>query len=121
MLGESYARGLRLTKAGVLGCRTGPKRSGTPSMGLPHEALRGLARSSDWISAAAVGVLGIGEACAGACNRPQQGSEGGAKPQRHTACTPLVALCTTGFIDLIALLLGTWSHLCARAWHKAEG
>ncbi len=57
----------RLTKAGVLGCRTSPKRSGTPSMGLTQEALRGLAPSSDWISAAAVGVLGIGDACAGGC------------------------------------------------------
>ncbi len=56
----------RLTKAGVLGCRTGPARSGTPSMGLPQEALREPPRSSDCISAAA-GVTGSGEACAGAC------------------------------------------------------
>ena len=73
MTGRSNFRGpdwyelkLRLTKAGVLGCRTGPKRSGTPSIGLAQEALRGLAPSRDWISAAAVGVLGIGDACTGA-------------------------------------------------------
>ena len=36
-------------------------------MGLPQAALRGLALSSDWISAAAVGVLSIGNACAGGC------------------------------------------------------
>ena len=56
----------RLTKAGVLGCRTSPARSGTPSMGLPQEALCGVPRSSDWISAAA-GVTGNGDACVGAC------------------------------------------------------
>ncbi len=44
---RKLVRGSRLTKAGVLGCRTSPKRSGTPSMGLAQEALRGLAPSSD--------------------------------------------------------------------------
>ena len=56
---------LLLTKAGVLGCKTKPKRSGTPSIGLAQETLRGLSCSSDWISAAA-GVKGMGDACAGA-------------------------------------------------------
>lgn len=56
---------MRLTKAGVLGCKTKPKRSGTPSMGLAQETLRGLSCSNDWISAAA-GVMGMGDACAGA-------------------------------------------------------
>jgi len=104
---------LLLTKAGVLGCKTKPKRSGTPSIGLAQETLHGLSCSSDWISAAA-GVMGMGDACAGAWtgHKSLRTAGYGKMLELYTYCrSSLVAPCSP--MNLVTSLQLT-------AWHRAR-